>query len=757
MLGFVGVSKKYQVFWCVAKAFHNRFILVEGGLIMCRKLCFFTSLIIALVLVLTSDAKAELIGWWTFDEGSGNTAFDLSGYGNDGILQGDPQWVDGIFGGAIDLDGDDDYIAIDSIADDLTDNNFTVSSWIKTTAGEGNVIGANDSGSGHQFIFGVTGSGTLLVEAHSNINSYPPVINDGEWHFIAYVRDGTTAYAYTDGELVGTETPSGDPAGQVRWSIGMEWDDSPSDEFTGMVDDVHFFNHPLTEDEIQRVMVGVDFGLSSRPEPVDGAFIYDTSVSLAWKPGDSAVSHDIYFGETFDDVNDGTGGTFRGNEVEALFTVGFPGTPYPDGLISGTTYYWRIDEVNEADPNSPWKGKVWSFTIAPKTAYAPDPADGAEFVNLNVQLSWTIGFGAKLHYIVFGADYDEVSNTAVGITNVTTNYSPGPLEMAKTYYWRVDEFDGADRHKGEVWNFTTIGAVSGPNPADGAVDVKPSVILSWDAGAVAASHEVYFGMDADAVKNATTASPEYKGPKALGDESYDPDKLMLNSTYFWRIDEINGANPDSPWAGKVWSFTTGNFFVIDDFETYDSEDNKIWIAWHDGIGYGGFGVDPYFAGNGTGSIVGDEDTFSYTEETIVHGGSQSMPYFYDNNKQDFSNYSEAELTLDYPRDWTEQGVDKLVIWFRGNLNNDAERLYVSLSNRAGDPVVVYHDNPAATQSGTWTEWVIPLQAFADQGIDLTDVDRIAIGVGTRGNITIPGGSGKMYIDDIRLFQPTPEP
>ncbi|MFC1794377.1 LamG domain-containing protein [Planctomycetota bacterium] len=718
---------------------------------MCRKLFFSISFILVLSLVPISEVKADLIGWWRLDDGSGTIASDSSNYGNDGTLQGDPQWIEGIFGGAVDLDGNDDYIEIDSIADDLTDNNFTVSAWIKTTAGEGNVIGANDSGTGHQFIFGVTDSGTLMVEADSNINSYPPVINDGEWHFIAYVRDGTTAYAYTDGELVGTETPDGDPAGQVRWSIGMEWDDGPSDEFTGLVDDVHFFNHPLTEDEIQSVMQGEGFPQSSRPEPADGTVFYDTWVSLAWKPGDFAVSHDVYFGETFNDVNDGTEDTFLGNQVDAFLIVGFPGSPYPDGLVPGTTYYWRIDEVNQADPNSPWKGKVWSIIIPPKTAYTPDPANGAEFVDLNVQLTWTIGLGAKLHYMVFGADYDEVSNVAVGMPiGDKTNYSPGPLKMAKTYYWRVDEFDGAGTNKGEVWSFTTIGAVSGPNPADGAVDVKPSVILTWDAGTVAASHEVYFGTDADAVKNATTASPEYKGSKALGDESYDPNKLMLNSTYFWRIDEVDGDNPDSPWAGNVWSFTTGNFFVIDDIEDYDSEENQIWISWHDGIGYGGFGVEPYFAGNGTGAIVGDEDTFSYTEESIVHGGSQSMPYFYDNNKQDFSNYSEVELTLDYPRDWTEQGVDKLAIWFRGDVNNDAERLYVSLSNRTGDPVVVYHDDPAATQIGTWTEWVIPLQAFADQGIDLTDVDRIAIGVGTQGNMTTPGGSGKMFIDDVRL-------
>jgi hypothetical protein len=71
--------------------------------------------------------------------------------------------------------------------------------------------------------------------------------------------------------------------------------------------------------------------------------------------------------------------------------------------------------------------------------------------------------------------------------------------------------------------------------------------------------------------------------------------------------------------------------------------------------------------------------------------------------------------------------------------------------------VVYHDNPAAVQIDTWTEWVIPLSAFADQGIVLTNVDRIAIGLGTQGNMTVPGGSGKMFFDDIRLYRPDPEP
>jgi hypothetical protein len=91
------------------------------------------------------------------------------------------------------------------------------------------------------------------------------------------------------------------------------------------------------------------------------------------------------------------------------------------------------------------------------------------------------------------------------------------------------------------------------------------------------------------------------------------------------------------------------------------------------------------------------------------------------------------------------------------LGNDAEPLYVALSNAAGTPAVVYHDDVNAATIDTWTEWVIPLQAFADQGVNLTDVDRIAIGLGTQGNMTIPGGSGTMFFDDIRLYRSRPEP
>ena len=153
--------------------------------------------------------------------------------------------------------------------------------------------------------------------------------------------------------------------------------------------------------------------IARSPVPKDGTLHMDTWINLTWKPGVLAVSHDVYFGDNFDAVNEGAESTFAGNQGGTFLVVGFPGFPLPDGLVPGTTYYWRIDEVNDTEPNSPWQGEVWSFSIPPKTTYFPNPADGAESVALDTRLSWTAGYGAKLHTVYFGDNFDDV-NTAAG-------------------------------------------------------------------------------------------------------------------------------------------------------------------------------------------------------------------------------------------------------------------------------------------------------------------------------------------------------
>jgi hypothetical protein len=498
---------------------------------------------------------------------------------------------------------------------------------------------------------------------------------------------------------------------------------------------------PRVAIQSQYFWVGGDRPNPRYPYPADGAIVRDTWVTLSWSPGDFAASHSVYVGENQDEVEDGTGDTFRINQTDTSYAIGFPGYPYPDGLVKGTTYYWRIEDI-EADEVTTHSGPVWSFTIAPKTAYNPVPADSEESVDPNIVLRWTAGFGALLHTVYFGDDYNTVNDAAGGVPQGATTKTPGPLDLGKSYYWRIDEFHGFETVKGEVWGFSTPGAVGSPNPYNDAVNVKQTTILTWVASDNASSHQVYFGMDEDAVRNATTTSPEYKGSKDLDDEKYNPGQLEMNTTYYWRIDEVEG---QATQKGNVWGFTTADYLVVDDWESYNDIDppspasNTIFAHWLDGYGT-----------TTNGALIGN-DLPPYTEQTVVHGGRQSMPYVYDINGK----YAEASLILETPRNWTASGVETLTIWFHGDLVNDAAAIYVTIANTTGTPVTVTYDDPAATQIHAWTKWDISLQTLADQGINLMDVDSIILGIGNKANP--PGGAGKLYFDDIGLHPAPAEP
>jgi len=593
----------------------------------------------------------------------------------------------------------------------------------------GHADGAMDTWGGA----GATGVLGFNASSGPNDNNEEVVFTDAgiEWGLTqTWTSQRPTSPTITDNLTALATVSSGSAAAWAKHFV-------PGDRYRGFVR-LHDTSGQANPDDVMRLAEYV-ITKATWISPADGSYHPDTWATLNWSPGALAVSHDVYFGESYDDVEAGTGDTFRGNQVATDFLVGFAGFPYPDGLLPGTTYYWRIDEV---DPANTYRGDVWSFTVPPKTAYNPDPADGAEFVDLDVELTWTPGYSAKLHTVYFGDDFDVVSNAVGGVPQGILTYSPGPLEGEKVYYWRVDEFDAMETHKGDVWCFTTPGAVGNPRPANGAAEVTPTPILSWTASNSAASHELYFGTDKEAVRIADAGSPEYIGSRALGSENYDPGALDWNATFYWRVDEVDSQGNTT--KGPIWSFTTGGFLLVDDFEGYTDDDAAgmaIWQHWIDGFGVPTNGAQ-------IGYLMPP-----YAEPTIVHGGLQSMPFLY-NNIAPVTN-SEGVLTLTTTRDWTAEGVGELSLWSRGGAANAAEPMYVAISNSAGTPAMVAHDDPAVAKNGLWTQWVVPLQTFADQGIDLTNVDKIALGFGTGANRPAPGGSGTVYFDDIRLYRPGP--
>ncbi|MHC4370692.1 MAG: PA14 domain-containing protein [Planctomycetota bacterium] len=1047
--------------------------------------------LVALVLSLAGAASAAIPAGWTSQDigsstgGSADEAggiWTVSGNGND--IWGN---ADAFHFAYVPLSGDGQLVAR------VTDNGTGSNAWakggvmIRETLEAGSmhammvVTGGNGGGAGFQRRL------TTGAASESNHDQAPTVAPP---HWVKIVREGNEFSGY-------------------RSLDGVEWTqqgitvtiDMATEVYIGLcvtshaAGEVRTFTFDNVSTELPKVAL--------RPVPEDGALYADTWVNLAWNSGSTAASHDVYIGVSFDDVNDGAGDTFQGNQTSEFLVVGFPGFEFSEGLAPGTTYYWRVDEV-EADGTTTHKGKVWSFFIPSLTAYQPVPADGAAFVATDITLSWQTGFNAKLHTVYFGDDFDTVANATGGLPQGDATFAPDALEMGKTYYWRVDELDPPATNTGAVWSFTTTlpglgtavmdrwenmtgtdintlkdspkypnnpdvtetvnefkwdgadladygarieawvyapatGAYTfwlnsddqgelwlstdddssnamliaqetnysglnawgtgeeqsepielvggekyyimaiwkeggggdhcqvawqgpgipdrmvipggnlspfepvsayGAKPANRAVGVTQTPVLRWKAGLQAESHEVYFGTDEAAVAGATKASPEYKGSKALGDESFEPGKLDWETNYYWRVDEINATNADSPWVGNVLSFTTAGFLIVDDFEDYtdnDAANEAIWQTWIDG-----FGV------NTNGSQVGYVMP-PYAEQSTVQAGRQAMPLFY-SNIAGVTN-SEAELTLT-ARDWTEGGVANLSIWFhgqpgstggfvespagtftmsgsgtdiwgsadefhfayktltgagtivarvdsvdrthnwakagvmiresldagskfagvyitptqdddtatngcrfqaridadasavsdssvatdeqmaivapywvklerdvagnfRGSYSSDgttwqsmvwnpqniamgptvyvglavtshdvaltseavfsnvtitgsvagqwtnqdigidsnaAEPMYVAVSNAGGTPAVVTHDDPAAAQIDAWTEWIIELSKFSDQGINLSNVDKIAIGLGDKGGASA-GGSGIVYIDSITLRRP----
>jgi len=191
------------------------------------------------------------------------------------------------------------------------------------------------------------------------------------------------------------------------------------------------------------------------PVPGDAAVNVDPNQDLTWIPGTKAEFHDVYFGTSFDDVSNAdtsTADIYQGRQSETSFE--------PGPMILGQTYYWRIDEVNETDGDSPWTGPVWSFRVMAWNATEPDPPDGAECVPLDTTLSWIGGAQATTHWVYFGT----TENPPFKALRSTTTYEPPALEADTVYYWRIDEKKGTQTWPGDLWTFRTVPAISTIDP-----------------------------------------------------------------------------------------------------------------------------------------------------------------------------------------------------------------------------------------------------------------------------------------------------
>jgi hypothetical protein len=528
-------------------------------------------------------------------------------------------------------------------------------------------------------------------------------------------------------------------------------------------------------------------GAALSPSPQDGATDVRRDVALGWAAGAYAATHDVYFGTSFEDVeaadkSDPMGVLAGPGQAGTTFDP-------PGPLEFGQTYYWRVDAVNAPPDGTVFKGETWSFTVEPlvyvlknivATASTTSnetstPAKTIDESGLNadgqhsmLETDMWIGQAAQGEPVWIRYDFDRVyklhamriwnynmqyeSVVGLGLKDVTIEYAtvadewvtwadielPQATSMATYAGTTIDlgglaaqairinihsnrsPFNPLQFGLSEV-RFTYIPVhAREPQPADGATDVGLDAVLKWRPGREAASHQINLGADPNAVMDGMALVD------VVTAGTYDPGPLELGTTYYWRIDEVNEAETPILWKSDLWSFSTQESVVVDDFEDYDDDEgSRIYDAWLDGY---------EVAANG--SIVGYENP-PYAEQTLVFSGKQAMPFHYGTQG---ATTSEAELSLGEAQDWTQGGAKMLVVFFRGALGNAPGQLYLKVNNTKVD----FPGGTAALAAPVWKQWNVDL---ATLGNTAKSVTKLTIGVSG-------SGTGLIYLDDIRLYRST---
>jgi len=428
---------------------------------------------------------------------------------------------------------------------------------------------------------------------------------------------------------------------------------------------------------------------------------------------------------------------------ESIRIGGGAGSPW-QGDIDEVRLYARA--LSPADMNELF-AFVSSIPTTHLKAWDPQPRDGAIGVMYSF-LTWKRGVTGFVSNLYIGTDPN--LKDAIPLGGCLFGFAllePG-LEPGVTYYWRVDEVeaDGKMIHTGDVWHFTAMPYTAfDPWPADGARETSIDAGLSWSPGRDAVSHQVYLGTDPNALTKGSGGV--YRGDPTH--TRFDPGRLQVGTTYYWRVDEVGKSEPNGSartWVGRVWSFTTANFPVVDDFESYDGDyfafdtnEDDAHAPLHE-TWYNTWAL-PFVCDFGYCPVP------PYVERTIVHGGRQSMAFDYNNAPVPY--YTEFERELVPFADWTLNGADTLVLYVRGRAVNDPTPLYVEVQDSAGRVCVAAYPDPQVLAATQWVQWKIPLSQFTSHSLNMKRIKKMYIGVGDRNNPT-PGGLGRIYIDDIRI-------
>jgi hypothetical protein len=668
----------------------------------------------------------NLVCWWKIDEGVGTRVVDWSGHGNHGEFEGDPQWVEGYDGYALEFDGIDDAV-VKSLGAATDWPAFTVSLWVKA-AFLGQVqyrspySGHYPNTAGFQIDVDGTDPGSYRVNPSGLI--FGAVTT--EWVHLALTATGTAAKLYYNGIWTATGTLNDAMFNQVAIGRNRNIDN----RFAGAIDDVRVFNRELVQDEIDLLM-RIDPLRAWQPSPADASMAdIRTATPLTWTKGDNAAKHDVYFGTEAAAVADANTSDATGVYRSRISATSF--TPAED-LPWGQKYFWRVDEVNTDGTVTP--GKVWSFTVADYLIVddfeSYNDLQGSRIYETWID-GWTNGTGSVVGNVVapFAERtivYSGRQSMPLDYNNINTPwYSEAELEFSPVQNWTFGESNTLVVHfQGAPVDFLE---------SAGAITLSAAGTDIWN----------------------TVDEFRYVFKRLTGDGSIVARVDSITNTNVWAKGGVmirESLDPSSRQAMVVVTPGSGVAFqrrlVNNDVSVGTTEAGIVAPHWVKLTRTGNLLTAQHSADGVTWSDV--VNATNPTSDTVVMGGTIYIGLALTSHAANVACtavFSEIKTTGNVTGSWqqAEVGAD--------HPGNSAQGLYVGIEDSAGKAAFVTHPDPAPATIGAWTEWAIPLSSFT--GVNPAKVKKMYVGVGDRQN-PVPDGTGRIYIDDIRVTKGIPQP
>lgn len=742
------------------------------------------------LLVCAQNASAQLLAHYEFEQDTETQAYDSSGKGNHGEFvssssdeyedPGEPNWVEGNVAGGQALEFNGDLTVIFPAEDmGLRSDTGGVAFWLLMEEGDLqggiNTIwwgGDNTTGTGfgdenethihmeaysssywlggELSFFGQNSPDTFFLFSDPNKGDDPatepndPILmNDGLWHHVVCTWGNDDGYAkmYHNGVLLAENTQGTLNYPFTLMVLGSMG--SGNRPLYGTLDDVQIYGRSLTPEEVTDVMnAGLALTLpASLPSPANKITEVALDAQFTWTVGDTAVSHTVYLGTDFDDVNEATESDDRG----VMAAQGLTDSTYDPGLLEYLqTYYWRVDEVEE--DGTIIRGSVWSFTtrnflvIDDFEAYTDDEPDRIFDV-------WIDGWdnpeenGAVVGYADPDFDDDEhyvETETIHGGSQAMPLFFDTDNKYCEAYLSLAEDLQDWTHEVEELslW-FKGYSALTGSftEEPEGTLNVSGSGADIW--GGEDEFHFVY--------KEVTgNVSLVVHVDSLVNTNGFAKAGLMVRDTL--ESDARNTAVFFTPENGTRLQrrAAVGEDYITDDEETLyegDPNDPNTFPRW----------LKIQRTSGGLVFVYSSLDGSSWDQFTLARTmATMSSPVYlgvavtsHDDTLVTDAVFDHVTLTgTGSDAEWSSENV--------GIVNNPAEPVFVMINDQA----VVYHDDPNATQINDWAQWNIPLQDFSDQGVDLSNVTKLTLGIGQQGDSSTDGGEGTLYVDDIRLYRPS---